>query len=133
MNGMPDPLVYSAEVARRFEAPPRQGAVFGPPTELRTGSAGDTRLGARVSFEARVRQGRVAECRFRAYGCPHVIAAASWVAEHAEGRPVADGDWPDAHELARRLEVPAHKLGSLLVVEDAYRAMLADAGSRPGT
>jgi hypothetical protein len=28
------------------------------------------------------------------------------------------------------LEAPAYKLGSLLVVEDAYRALLADAGER---
>ncbi|MEJ2515701.1 MAG: iron-sulfur cluster assembly scaffold protein [Gammaproteobacteria bacterium] len=129
---MPDPLVYSPEVERRFEAPPRQGELFGAPTDRLAGSAGDTRLGARVSFEARVRSGRVVECRFRAYGCPHVIAAASWVAEHAEGRAVGEPDWPDAHELARRLEAPAHKLGSLLVVEDAYRAMVADTGGRPG-
>jgi NifU-like protein involved in Fe-S cluster formation len=74
-----------------------------------------------------VRQGKVLECRFRAYGCPQVIAAASWVAEHAEGRRTAELDWVDPHALAQLLDAPAYKLGSLLVVEDAYRACMTGA------
>jgi NifU-like protein involved in Fe-S cluster formation len=119
-----DPLDYSAEVRQRFERAPRHGRVFAAPAERRRGVAGNIAQGARVEFEARVRQGRVQECRFRAYGCPHVIAAASWVAEQAEGRSVADLGWVDPQALARLLEAPPHKLGSLLVVEDAYRACM---------
>lgn len=119
-----DQLDYSAEVRQRFENAPRHGRVLAAPSERRTGAAGNIARGTRVEFEARVRQGRVLECRFRAYGCPHVIAAASWVAEHAEGRRTTELDWVDPRALARRLEAPAHKLGSLLVVEDAYRACM---------
>jgi hypothetical protein len=54
-----------------------------------------------------------------------VIAAASWVAEQAEGRTVTDTAWLDPRRLAERLEAPPHKLGSLLVVEDAFRACFA--------
>ena len=119
-----DPLDYSAEVRRRFERAPRHGGVFAAPPERRRGAAGNIAQGARVEFEARVRHGRVLECRFRAYGCPHVIAAASWVAEQAEGRSASDLDWVDPPGLARLLGAPPHKLGSLLVVEDAYRACM---------
>jgi len=119
-----DQLEYSAEVRQRFERAPRHGRVLAAASERRVGVAGNIAHGARVEFEARVRHGKVLECRFRAYGCPHVIAAASWVAEHADGRRTAELDWVDPRELARRLEAPAHKLGSLLVVEDAYRACM---------
>jgi len=54
-----------------------------------------------------------------------VIAAASWVAEHAEGRALGELDWLDPRALAATLEAPAHKLGNLLVVEDAFRACVA--------
>lgn len=121
-TGMPE---YSNEVCRRFEHAPRLGRLGGDLPGRLSGEAGDVRQGVRVVFEARVAEGRVAECRFRAYGCPHVIAAASWVAEHAEGRAAGRPDWPEARELARLLKVPPHKLGSLLVVEDAFRACMA--------
>ena len=122
-----DQLDYSAEVRRRFEGAPRHGRIFAAASERRRGAAGNISHGVRVEFEARVRQGKVLECRFRAYGCPHVIAAASWVAEHAEGRRTAELDWIDPQALAQLLDAPAHKLGSLLVVEDAYRACMTGA------
>lgn len=120
-----EPLDYSGEVRRRFESAPRHGRVFAAPAERIAGAAGDAARGVRVEFEARVRAGRILECRFRAYGCPHVIAAASWVAEHAEGKRTSDTSWLDPRSLAELLEAPPHKLGSLLVVEDAFRACVA--------
>jgi NifU-like protein involved in Fe-S cluster formation len=114
-------LKYSGEVRHRFETAPRHGRILAAPSERLSGGAGETGRGVRVEFEARVRGGVIAECRFRAFGCPHVIAAASWVAEQAEGRAVGESDWLDPRRLAELLEVPAYKLGSLLVVEDAFR------------
>lgn len=119
---MPD---YSPEVQHRFENAPWHGRVMAARAERRVGGAGEIARGVRVEFEMRVRDGRIAACRFRAYGCPHVIAAASWVAEQAEGRRVDEVEWLAPRRLAELLEAPAHKLGSLLVVEDAYRACVA--------
>jgi NifU-like protein involved in Fe-S cluster formation len=128
MDAQSDLLEYSGEVRHRFETAPRHGRVLAAPFERRRGGAGAIDRGVRVEFEARVREGRIVECRFRAYGCPHVIAAASWVAEQAEGRAAGDTSWVDPQQLAELLEAPPHKLGNLLVVEDALRACLADRG-----
>jgi NifU-like protein involved in Fe-S cluster formation len=117
-------LEYSGEVQQRFETAPRHGRVLAPSSERWFGAAGEIGRGVRVEFEARVRSGKIAECRFRAYGCPHVIAAASWVAEQAEGRATADRGWLDPRRLAEFLKAPPHKLGSLLVVEDAFHACM---------
>ena len=125
-------LDYSGEVRHRFETAPRHGRVLAAPSERLAGAAGETSRGVRVEFEARVRGGRIVECRFRTYGCPHVIAAASWVAEQAEGRAVGDTRWLDPRRLAELLEAPPHKLGSLLVVEDAYLACVAGRRAPPG-
>lgn len=125
MSAQADRLDYSGEVRQRFELAPRHGRIFAPPEERLRGAAGEVARGVRVEFEARVRRGRILECRFRAYGCPHVIAAASWVAEQAEGRALGDTGWLEPRRLAELLEAPPHKLGNLLVVEDAFRALAA--------
>lgn len=125
MSASEEMLEYSSEVRQRFERLPRHGRIFGELSERLAGAAGNMAHGVRVEFEARVRAGRISECRFRAYGCPHVIAAASWVAEHAEGRAADDVAWVDPRKIAALLDAPAHKLGNLLVVEDAFRACMA--------
>jgi NifU-like protein involved in Fe-S cluster formation len=116
---MSRPGPYSALVKELFEHPRVAGRLSGP--DVRRGAAGSTERGVWVEFSVRLAEGRVAEARFRAYGCPHTIAAASWVAQHLAGQPVEHAAELDPLELAERLEAPAEKLGNLLVVEDALR------------
>ncbi len=80
-----------------------------------------------VRFTARIEAGRIIDSRFRAFGCPHTLAAAAFVAECLRGRNVAELPALDAGTLTRELDAPAEKRGRLLVVEDALRELLADA------
>jgi nitrogen fixation NifU-like protein len=119
------PEAYSSLVREHFERPRLAGRLSGP--GVRLASAGSTERGVWVEFSVRIAEGRVADARFRAYGCPHTIAAASWVAQHLVGQPLAEAAEIDPLELGERLEAPAEKLGNLLVVEDALLACLARA------
>ncbi|UCC14135.1 MAG: iron-sulfur cluster assembly scaffold protein [Gammaproteobacteria bacterium] len=117
-----DSLDYSQQVRDRFERPANAGRLLGP---VISGAAGEEGLGTRVEFDFRLRSGTVEESAFRVYGCPHAIAAASWVAENARDRRLDDTSWMDPLRLAALLEVPEHKLGVLLVVQDALEAAAA--------
>ena len=94
--------------------------------DVRQGRAGLASSGTQVTFELRIAGGIVKSARFSAYGCPHTVAVAGWLCEVIEGMrldaasPGTPADW------ARKFEVPAEKLGRLLVVEDALRAALVD-------
>jgi NifU-like protein involved in Fe-S cluster formation len=46
--------------------------------------------GIRVAFSATLDDGVIERLRFRAWGCPHVIAAAEWVCTQLEGKPAAE-------------------------------------------
>jgi NifU-like protein involved in Fe-S cluster formation len=99
---------------------PSQDALFG----IKGGEAGREALGTRVRFTVRIAGQRLLEVRYRAYGCPHTLATCEWLARSLEGRPLDALDVGDPIEWARRLDVPAAKLGRLLVIEDALRAVL---------
>jgi len=102
---------------------------FGAAPGVVIGRAGDRDQGTEVTLHLRLDGDRVAEARFRAYGCPHLVAAASWLTDQLRGASrsdVADWDW---REVAAALEVPPAKFGRLLVLQDAARAA---AGNWPG-
>lgn len=92
------------------------------PPDVRQGRAGRQADGTQVFFELRIADGIVKSARFSAYGCPHTVAVAGWLCEVIEGSrldavpPGTPTDW------AGKFEVPAEKLGRLLIVEDALRA-----------
>jgi NifU-like protein involved in Fe-S cluster formation len=120
---------YNAEVRRRLHALPGWGALPDDPSVAK-GRAGDREQGTEVVFALRIERSRVAEACFQAFGCPHVLAAASWVAEAVLGLDcgqLAAWDWQQA---ARVLEVPPAKFGRLLTLQDAIRAVVRN---WPGT
>jgi NifU-like protein involved in Fe-S cluster formation len=103
---------------------PQQGIAQTARDEPRwvSGEAGRERHGTRVRFLLRLDSGRLHEVRYRAYGCPHTLAACEWVSRQLESagpeRLGGPADW------AAALQIPPARLGRLLVVEDALKAAL---------
>jgi len=116
----PPPL--PPQVEDLFRRLPRSGAPEPGTGQWVQGRAGSRREGAQVLFHLQFRSdGTVSDVRFQAFGCPHTLATAAWVAERLPGRssralvPGSPLDW------AATLAVPAPKLGRLLRIEDALR------------
>jgi cysteine desulfurase len=85
------------------------------------GEAGAEEAGAWIRFHLSVAGDSVKDARVQAYGCPHTLDVARWLTTRLPGRNRTDLV-PDAPlEWARAREVPAEKLGRLLVIEDALR------------
>jgi NifU-like N terminal domain len=114
-------VIYSELTRRYFDTAPLAGTLGGE--GVRRGVAGSREQGAWVQFELRIEAARVTDARFLAWGCPHTIAVAAWVAEQALGAAAGPQGGPDAQMLAAHFEVPAEKLGRLLLVEDAWAAL----------
>ncbi|HLS82222.1 MAG TPA: iron-sulfur cluster assembly scaffold protein [Steroidobacter sp.] len=113
---------YSASVVEHFGRPHNPGRLPEGPDVL-YGTAGDESHGARFALSARIAAGRIAEARFEAYGCPHCIAAASWLTTRLTGAALEDLERWSWREAATALDVPAEKRGRLLILEDAVRAL----------
>jgi len=118
---------YSPRVRELFDQLPGSAALTPGPGSVVQGEALALDRGAWVRFEARIEDRRVLDCVFRAWGCPHTLAAAALVAIRMQGQRV-DTDAPiNAQILAVELDAPPEKLGRLLIVEDALMALLAGA------
>jgi cysteine desulfurase len=122
------------ELTRRYflaPARPPQFAGGSAPAGVRTGAAGRRSEGTWVYFELHLRgpqgvDGIVKSARFSAHGCPHTLAVIAWLCEVLEGARIEAGVPGSPAEWADKFQVPAEKLGRLLIVEDALRLALAD-------
>ena len=118
---------YSAEVRQRFSAPVRAGEVLQGTGPVLQGAAEDRSLGIWVRFQVQYQGANIERVRFRAYGCPHTLAAADLLAGRLEGKPLEALVSVDLDALARQLELPREKHGKLLRLEDALAACHAQA------
>ncbi len=122
-------MEYSPEVLRRLCLPSRCGSLRAASGELVSAEAEDRTLNVWARFEVELTGRTIRSARFEAYGCPHFVAAADWIAEHLEGQSAeALGD-PFAQAVRAALGVPTEKLGKLLVLEDALADCLRAADS----
>ena len=77
----------------------------------------------RLQLSVRASGGTVDAMRFRAWGCPHTIAAAEAACRALEGRRVGELLDFSASGLMEELAVPVAKTGRILVLEDAVRSL----------
>lgn len=113
-------LEYNGTVVEHFNQP--RNAAPGPCTDAICGEGGSAASGVWMEFQLKLRQRRIQRARFRAYGCPHTIALASWLTGRLVGERL-DCDYSlDKKEVASVLGLPAEKMRSVLIAEDALRA-----------
>lgn len=111
---------YNELTHRYFTAAPNAGELAG--TGVFRGTAGNREQGTWVRFDLKIQNRAVAAARFLAFGCPHTIAVAAWLAEQAAGRAVSPSLPQSVQALQQRFEVPVEKTGRLLIIEDAWLA-----------
>lgn len=112
---------YGEEVRRRFALLPGAGELA-PGEHVVQGSAGDREQGAAITLQFRIERGRVAAARFRAFGCPHFLAGASWLTDRFVGAHRTDLERWDWREAADTLQVPPAKYARFITLQDAVRA-----------
>jgi NifU-like protein involved in Fe-S cluster formation len=125
-----DPLTdsppdYNALVVDHFERP-RNGGRLEPAEDVIEGSAGKASQGAMFTLTARVADSRISAVRYEVYGCPHCVAAGSWLSEQLIGATIEELRAWSWRAAAQELQVPAEKRGRLLILEDAVRALAED-------
>jgi NifU-like protein involved in Fe-S cluster formation len=119
---------YGARVRELFASPDHAGDLEKP--QLR---AQITDHGVRIALAADTDGDIIVSLRFRAWGCPHLIAAAEAFCRGFEGRPVTALQAFSAAEIMQTLPVPREKMGRILVLEDAVRSLGQSARVSPNS
>ena len=113
---------YSPIVVDHFQSPRNTGRLEAGEGVIK-GVGGSVAQGTMFALTARLAGNRIEAVRFEAYGCPHCIAAGSWLTERLVGLTepgLRQWRWRAADDALR---FPAEKRGRLLILEDAVRAL----------
>ncbi|MFK8015930.1 MAG: iron-sulfur cluster assembly scaffold protein [Gammaproteobacteria bacterium] len=127
---MSEILSYNETVEDHFRNP--RNPAGGPCAQDACGRAGSIERGTWIEFQLTMDDDEVQSARFRAYGCPHTRALASWLTEHLPGRKLSENFILDRHLINEALDLPVEKLSSVLLAEDALRACVATEGECNG-
>lgn len=119
---------YSPAVIEHFERPRNVGH-FDPAPDVIAATAGRRDQGVQFHLSAQIAGPVIRAVRFEVYGCPHCIAAGSWLSQRLAGATLDELRSWRWREAADALQIPAEKRGRLLILEDAVRA-LAEAWAR---
>ena len=115
-------MKYSDEVLRRVRDLTRVGVLDGD--HVGTGEVGTLDEGTVVRIQVRADGDRIAEARFKVFGCSAAIASADLVAEWLEGAAVDEASGVTAERVVQRLELaPEREHVAQLAVEAALKAV----------
>lgn len=108
-------------MVRQYFVSPIHAGDLQLPYSLTASASVDDGYGTRLQLSAGISGDTLDELRFRALGCPHLIAAAEHFCRHYSGQAVAALREFDAKPAMEDLAVPVWKSGRILLLEDAVR------------
>ena len=115
-------MTYSEEVLRRVREPQRVGSLAGD--HVGTGEAGTLDQGTMVRIQVRKSGDRIAEARFKVFGCSAAIASASLVTEWLEGAAIAEASRMTPERVVQTLALaPERAQMARMAVEAGLRAI----------
>ncbi|MDX1403040.1 MAG: iron-sulfur cluster assembly scaffold protein [Woeseiaceae bacterium] len=127
---MTAPVSYNARVRQRFAEPQHAGDLEGRFDDTLTACASASDQGARVQLTVGLEDGLIGAATFRAWGCPHLIAAADLVCERLPGKSVQSLENVDLAHITEQLCIPVEKAGRILLIEDALAMLGAQDSNR---
>lgn len=119
---------YSAEVLNRVRDPKRAGSLEGE--HVGTGEAGTLDEGTVVRIQVKRDGDRIAQARFKVFGCSAAIASASLVAEWLESASIADAKQLTAERIVQRLDLAPERVHVAQMAVDAGLRAIESAFAR---
>lgn len=122
--------LYSDKVMDHFTNPRNVGEL---PDANGIGEIGNAKCGDIMKMYIRVEDGRIADVRFKTFGCGSAIATSSIATEMIKGRTIEEALQLSNKAVVEALDgLPANKIHCSVLAEQAVKAAVADYYRRQG-
>ena len=121
---------YSEKVMDHFTHPRNVGEI---PNADGVGEIGNAKCGDIMKMYIKVKDGRIADVKFKTFGCGSAIATSSIATEMIMGKPLEEAVKLTNKAVVEALDgLPAHKIHCSVLAEQAIKAAIADYYTRQG-
>ena len=120
-------MAYSSKVLDHYENPRNVGSFQSGDEAVGTGMVGAPACGDVMKLQIRVGDdGRIADAKFKTYGCGSAIASSSLVTEWVKGKKLDEAASIKNTQIAAELSLPPVKIHCSILAEDAIKAAVED-------
>ncbi len=121
---------YSAEVIEHYTNPRNVGEIEDADGE---GTVGNPACGDVMKLSIKVKDGRIADAKFKTFGCGAAIATSSMVTELIKGKTIEEALTVTNKTVAEALGgLPKIKMHCSVLAEDALKAAIEDFRKKSG-
>ena len=123
-------MAYSDKVIDHYENPRNVGTFKTEPEvdkdEIGTGLVGAPACGDVMRLEIRVKDGLIADAKFKTFGCGSAIASSSLATEMIKGMTLEQAAQVTNTTIVEELNLPPVKIHCSVLAEDAIKAAIED-------
>ena len=120
-------MAYSEKLLDHYDNPRNIGAFDKAEGNVGTGLVGAPACGDVMKLQIKVgADGRIADAKFKTFGCGSAIASSSLATEWVKGKTLDQATGIKNTQIAQELSLPPVKIHCSILAEDAIKAAIAD-------
>jgi nitrogen fixation NifU-like protein len=119
-------MAYSEKVIEHYENPRNVGSLDKSEDDVGTGLVGAPACGDVMKLQIRVVDGRIADAKFKTFGCGSAIASSSLATEMIKGMTLEEAEAIKNTQIVAELNLPPVKIHCSVLAEDAIKAAIDD-------
>jgi len=120
-------MAYSEKLLEHYDNPRNVGAFEKGEGNVGTGLVGAPACGDVMKLQIKVgADGRIADAKFKTFGCGSAIASSSLATEWVKGKTLEEAEQIKNTEIAQHLSLPPVKIHCSVLAEDAIKAAIKD-------
>ncbi|HEX7602692.1 MAG TPA: Fe-S cluster assembly scaffold IscU, partial [Polyangiaceae bacterium] len=124
-------MAYSEKVIEHYENPRNVGTLDKNDESVGTGLVGAPACGDVMQLQIRVgADGKIADAKFKTFGCGSAIASSSLATEWLKGKTVDEASTIKNSMIAEELHLPPVKIHCSVLAEDAIKSAIEDFRSK---
>jgi nitrogen fixation NifU-like protein len=120
-------MAYSEKLLDHYDNPRNVGSFAKDEGGVGTGLVGAPACGDVMKLQIKVgADGRIADAKFKTFGCGSAIASSSLATEWVKGKTLEEAEKIKNTEIAQHLSLPPVKIHCSVLAEDAIKAAIKD-------
>jgi nitrogen fixation NifU-like protein len=126
-------MAYSDKLLDHYDNPRNIGSFGKNEADVGTGLVGAPACGDVMKLQIKVgADGRIADAKFKTFGCGSAIASSSLATEWVKGKTLDEAEKIKNTEIAQHLSLPPVKIHCSVLAEDAIKAAIKDFREKQG-